>query len=85
MKPPLVDVSQYISFEGLRDALAAAQDYIFRTRLWVARSTDQGAVFMTESLSVHPGAAGTIRIGCALTVNLVPEPSAIASQPDAAR
>jgi hypothetical protein len=28
MKPPLVDVCRYISFEGLRDALAAAQDYI---------------------------------------------------------
>ena len=28
MSPPLVDVCRYISFEGLRDALAAAQDYV---------------------------------------------------------
>jgi len=28
MKPPFVDVRRYISFEGLRDALAAAQDHI---------------------------------------------------------
>jgi len=28
MKPPLVDVCRYISFEGLREALTAAQNYI---------------------------------------------------------
>jgi hypothetical protein len=28
MKPPLVDVCRYISFEGFREALAAAQNYI---------------------------------------------------------
>ena len=28
MKPPLVDVCRYIPFEGLREALTAAQDYI---------------------------------------------------------
>ena len=28
MKPPLVDVCRYISFEGLREALMAAQDYL---------------------------------------------------------
>jgi hypothetical protein len=28
MSPPLVDVCRYISFEGLRDALAEAKDYI---------------------------------------------------------
>ena len=28
MKPPLVDVCRYISFEGLREALTAAQDYV---------------------------------------------------------
>jgi hypothetical protein len=28
MKPPLVDVCRYISFEGLREALTAAHDYI---------------------------------------------------------
>jgi hypothetical protein len=28
MNPPLVDVCRYISFEGLREALTAAQDYI---------------------------------------------------------
>jgi hypothetical protein len=40
---------------------------------------------MTESLSVHPGAAGTIQIDGDLTVNLVPEPSTVASQTDTAR
>jgi hypothetical protein len=28
MKPPLVDVCRYISFEGFREALAAAHDYV---------------------------------------------------------
>jgi hypothetical protein len=28
MNPPLVDVCRYISFEGLREALNAAQDFI---------------------------------------------------------
>ena len=28
MSPPLVDVCRYISFEGLRDALTEAKDYI---------------------------------------------------------
>ena len=28
MNPPLVDVCRYISFEGLREALTAAQDYV---------------------------------------------------------
>jgi hypothetical protein len=28
MKPPLVDVCRYISFEGLREALTAARNYI---------------------------------------------------------
>jgi hypothetical protein len=28
MMPPLVDVCRYISFEGLREALAAAQNYV---------------------------------------------------------
>jgi hypothetical protein len=28
IKPPLVEVCRYISFEGLREALAAAKDYV---------------------------------------------------------
>ena len=28
MEPPLAQVCRYISFEGLRDALSAAQDYV---------------------------------------------------------
>ena len=28
MNPPLVDVCRYISFEGLRDALAEAEEYV---------------------------------------------------------
>jgi hypothetical protein len=36
MNPPLVDVCRYISFEGLRETLAAAQDYVsFRKPAWL--------------------------------------------------
>jgi hypothetical protein len=45
MKPPLVDVCRYISFEGLREALAAAQDYIsFLKPAWLQTISDSCAL-----------------------------------------
>jgi hypothetical protein len=45
MKPPLVNVCRYISFEGLREALAAAHDYrSFLKPDWLQRISESCAL-----------------------------------------
>jgi hypothetical protein len=45
MKPPLVDVCRYISFEGLREALTAAQDYVsFLKPAWLQTISESCAI-----------------------------------------
>jgi hypothetical protein len=45
MKPPLVDVCRYISFEGLREALTAAQDYVsFLKPAWLQTVSESCAL-----------------------------------------
>ncbi len=45
MKPPLVDVCRYISFEGLREALTAAQDYVsFLKPAWLQTISESCAL-----------------------------------------
>jgi hypothetical protein len=45
MKPPLVDVCRYISFEGLREALTAAQDYVsFLKAAWLQTVSESCAL-----------------------------------------
>ena len=45
MNPPLVDVCRYISFEGLREALAAAQDFVsFLKPAWLQTISESCAL-----------------------------------------
>ena len=45
MKPPLVDVCRYISFEGFREALTRAQDYIsFLKPTWLQEVSEECAL-----------------------------------------
>jgi hypothetical protein len=45
MKPPLVDVCRYISFEGLREALTAAHDYVsFLKPAWLQTISESCAL-----------------------------------------
>ena len=45
MNPPLVDVCRYISFEGLREALSAAQDFIsFLKPTWLQTISESCAL-----------------------------------------
>jgi hypothetical protein len=45
MKPPLVDVCRYISFDGLREALTAAQDYVsFLKPAWLQTISESCAI-----------------------------------------
>jgi hypothetical protein len=45
MKPPLVDVCRYISFEGLREALMAAKDYVsFLKPAWLQTISESCAL-----------------------------------------
>jgi hypothetical protein len=45
MKPPLVDVCRYIAFEGLRDALTAAHDYVsFLKPAWLQTISESCAL-----------------------------------------
>ena len=44
MEPPVVDVCRYISFEGLRDALEAAKDYVsFLKPAWLQNISESCA------------------------------------------
>lgn len=44
MKPPPVEVCRYISFEGLREALAAAKDYVsYLKPAWLQTISESGS------------------------------------------
>ena len=48
MNPPLVDVCRYISFEGLREALSAAQNFIsFLKPTWLQTISE-------SCVNIHP-------------------------------
>jgi hypothetical protein len=45
MNPPLVDVCRYIAFEGLREALSAAQNFIsFLKPTWLQTISESCAL-----------------------------------------